>query len=376
MSDKLIISADSHVFEPINLWEERLDKRFQDKAPRFIPNYQDKPGTWFVCEGLAPKYVGSIAAPGLSKSELSKFKTFNYKDLRAGGYDPVVRLKDQDMDGIVAEVLYPTWAMGLYALNDAAFQEACFNAYNDWLAEFCSHAPERLAGLALISMLDVDKAVKSLTYWMKRGLKGAMIAHVPPVGPEYSDKMYDPFWAAAAGLGAPLSLHLLTSARPLTVRVPRGPDGNARYYAEMTHSLQMTIADILGTQMLDRNPKVKFVIAESDTGWIPHLLARLDRGHDRYATLEPSPGKKLPSENFRCNVAACFIQDRVGIVAREFIGVDNLMWSSDYPHTDSTWPESRKSIEADLKGVSAEDFRKMTYDNAAKLYGFKTLVPA
>ena len=172
MSDKIIISADSHVFEPVKMWEERIDKKYLDKAPRFIPDYQGKPGTWFVCEGTPGRSVGAIAAVGMNKAELGKFASATYKDLRPGGYDPAGRLKDQDVDGLVAEVLYSTYAMGLFALTDGDFQEACFNAYNNWLREFCSHAPDRLAGLALISVLDVDKAVKALTYWAKKGLKG------------------------------------------------------------------------------------------------------------------------------------------------------------------------------------------------------------
>ena len=116
MTTETIISADSHVFEPINLWEERIERRYRDRAPRFVADYQGKPGTWFVCEGVAPRSVASIAAVGIPKEDLVKFQAAHYKDLRPGGYDPVERLKDQDIDGVSGEVLYATYAMGLYGM--------------------------------------------------------------------------------------------------------------------------------------------------------------------------------------------------------------------------------------------------------------------
>src|SRR4051812_16532599 len=179
MPQETIISADSHVFEPVNLWETRLERKFRDTGPRFVTEYQGKPGGWFVAEGIEPRSISSIAAIGVPKEDLVKFTNIQHKDLRPGGYDPVERLKDQDIDGVSGEVLYATYAMNLYAMQNAALQEASFNAYNEWLAEMCSHAPNRLVGLALISMYDVERAAQELQRWVKRGLRGAMIACVP-----------------------------------------------------------------------------------------------------------------------------------------------------------------------------------------------------
>lgn len=369
MTESTIISADSHVFEPVNLWESRLDRKFRERGPRFVPDYQGKLGTWFVCDGITPRAIDSIAAVGIPKEDLSKFKNVHHKDLRPGGYDPVARLKDQDTDGVSGEVLYATYAMNLYAMPDAELQEASFNAYNAWLAEMCSHAPDRLVGLALISVYNVDNAVKALQHWTKHGLRGAMIAAVPPEGTEYSDARYDPFWAAAAEIGAPISIHTLTSNRKPNYRFTREKRGAARY-PENPMEVMLTIGEILTSPLLDRHPRLKLVLAEADTGWLPWLLARVDRGHERYAKQNGIHTELKPSEYFSRNVMAAFIQDRVGVFNRESVGVANLMWSSDYPHTDSTWPHSRDSIAHDFSGVSAADRKKMTCTNAAKLYGF------
>ena len=370
MAENTIISADSHVFEPVNLWETRLDRKFRERGPRFVPDYQGKPGTWFVCDGINARSISSIAATGIPKEDLVKFTDVHHKDLRPGGYDPVARLKDQDIDGVSGEVLYATYAMQLYVMPDAALQEAAFNAYNEWLVEMCSQAPDRLVGLALISVYNVDHAVKALQHWAKRGLRGAMIAAVPPEGTEYSDALYDPFWAAAEEIGVPISIHTLTSNRTPNYRFTRELRGAARY-PENPMEVMLTLGEILTSPLLDRHPRVKLVLAEADTGWLPWLLARVDRGHERYASQNNIHTKLKPSEYFHRNFSASFIMDRVGVYTREFTGVENLMWSSDYPHTDSTWPRSRESIERDFAGVSEADRVKMTCTNAARLYGFK-----
>jgi predicted TIM-barrel fold metal-dependent hydrolase len=370
MPQNTIISADSHVFEPVDLWEKRLDRKFRENGPRFVADYQGKAGAWFVCEGIEPRAIASIAAAGVAKEDLVKFTGVQHKDLRPGGYDPIERLKDQDIDGVSAEVLYATYAMQLYQVQDAALQEASFNAYNEWLSEMCSQAPDRLVGLALISVYDVERAVKELERWTKRGLRGAMIACVPPEGSEYSEPLYEPFWAAAEDLGVPISIHTLTTNRPTTYRFSREKRGAARY-PENPMEVMLTLGEMLTSPLFDRHPRLKVVLAEADTGWLPWLLARADRGHERYAKQNGIHTELKPSEYFHRNVSASFIVDRVGVYNRALIGVENLMWSSDYPHTDSTWPRSRESIEDHFAGVSDADRVQMTYTNAAKLYGFK-----
>jgi predicted TIM-barrel fold metal-dependent hydrolase len=259
--------------------------------------------------------------------------------------------------------------MQLYVMPDAELQEAAFNAYNEWLLEMCSQAPNRLVGLALISMYNVDHAVKELQRWTKRGLRGAMIANVPPEGTEYSDALYDPFWAAAEDIGVPISIHTLTSNRKTNYRFARELRGAARY-PENPMEVMLTLGEILTSPLLDRHPRLRLVLAEADIGWLPWLLNRVDRGHERYARQNGIHTELKPSEYFRRNVSASFIVDRVGVFTREFTGVENLMWSSDYPHTDSTWPRSLESIEHDFVGVSQADRIKMTCTNAASLYGF------
>ena len=164
----------------------------------------------------------------------------------------------------------------------------------------------------------------------------------------------------------------LTSNRAVVHRFPRDKRGAASY-PENPLEVMLTLGEILTSTLFDRHPKLKLVLAEADTGWLPWLLERVDRGQERYGGQNGIHLKLKPSEYFHRNVMAAFIKDRVGVYTREFTGVDNLMWSSDYPHTDTTWPKSRESIAHDFAGVSESDMRKMTCTNAAKLYGFNVV---
>jgi len=362
-----VISADSHVFEPATLWEERLDKSLRDRAPRIVVNYGGQEGSFFVAEGITPYRISKIAALAIKPEDLPAFNNAGVRDLRRGGWDPVERLKDQDTDGLSAEVIYATYAMYLFGLSDPELQEACFRVYNDWLAEYCNHAPHRLIGLALISLVNVDNAVAELERCAKLGLKGAMISVVQPEGVELSHSRFDPFWSTAAELGLPISMHILSTSRKGMKRFDSNEFG-AGFYMAIPHEMQLTLADIIVRGVLERHPRLKLVLAEGDIGWIPHFLERLDRAHTRYTHLNKIYLDMAPSAYFRRQVYATYINERIGVVNREFIGVDNLMWSSDYPHTDSTWPESRKVIAQDFAGVPAEHVDKMAHQNVARLY--------
>ena len=212
-----VISADSHMMEPAELWVGRLDRKFRDRAPRVVKN-EGKPGYAFVAPGINPFPVAGGFARGLSGKELKEHMAKGYEAARPSGWDPVERIKDQDIDGVEAEVLYTTLGMPLFQLDDAELQRACFRVYNDWVAEFRSCNPKRLHPIALISLEDLTEGIKELERCTQRGLKGAMIWGSPPADRPYSSKEYDPFWQAASELHMPLSLHVITTASNISMR--------------------------------------------------------------------------------------------------------------------------------------------------------------
>ena len=181
MTTSRIISADSHMMEPPDLWTTRLDENFRERAPRVVKRGEGKTGEVFVGPGLRPFPVAGGFAAGRSGEELKDFmeRARGYEDARPSGWDPVERLKDQDIDGVSAEVLYTTLGMSLFGMEDPELQDACFRTYNGWLAEFCAHDPKRLHGIALISLKDIARGTAELERAAQLGLKGAMIWGAP-----------------------------------------------------------------------------------------------------------------------------------------------------------------------------------------------------
>src|SRR5438132_12224398 len=182
MAETKLISADSHVNEPGDLWVERIDKRFRDRAPRVVENPPGhRPGAYLVLEGVPRVHLAQGMRAGKKAEELPGFfQASTYKDARPGGWDPAERVKDMDLDGVEADVIYTTLGFRQFWLTDAALQRACFRVYNDWLADYCAYAPKRLAGLALITLYDVEDGVKELRRCAARGPKGAGTAASPP----------------------------------------------------------------------------------------------------------------------------------------------------------------------------------------------------
>ncbi len=180
MTQAKVISADSHVMEPADFWETRLDRKYRDNAPRVVPKRNGK-GYVFIAPEVNPFPVAGGFAAGRSGDELKDFMGKGYEAARPSGWDPAARLKDQDVDGVCAEVLYPTLGMPLFQLKDEELQQACFRVYNDWAAEFCSYNPKRLVGAALISPTDMTAAIAELERCAKLGLREAMISGNPPV---------------------------------------------------------------------------------------------------------------------------------------------------------------------------------------------------
>jgi len=222
VTDVPIISADSHITEPPDTYTARIDARFKDRAPRLV--HDAKRGDLFVVDGIdKPIPMGLVAAAGKPAEELRMFGA-RFEDLHRGGWDPEARLADQTRDGVSAEVIYPTVGMMICNHPDFDYKQACFDAYNLWIAEYCSAHPDRLLGIGQTAMRSVEDGIRDLRRIRELGLRGVMLPGNPAVA-DYHDPVYGPFYEAAIDLGLPLSFHILTSQQD-TFRV-RGPKLNA-----------------------------------------------------------------------------------------------------------------------------------------------------
>ncbi|MBI3058576.1 MAG: amidohydrolase [Deltaproteobacteria bacterium] len=336
---QIIISADSHVMEPPDLWKKQVPEKYREQAPLFPPHK--------VGEGF---------------------------QAHAGGWDPNERLKEMEVDGLRAEVLYPTLGLDLFGLDDAALQEACFRVYNDWIIEYCRAAPKRLIGIPAISVYNVDHAVKELERCCKAGLKGAIIWQVPHADlPFYSDH-YNRFWAAAQDLDAAVSLHILTGHGYNKHKERRT---GVEHYRGSVNLKLLDIANALFELMfygvLERYPRLKIVTVENEIGWMPFMLQQWDYYYRRFRGINPPPMKRDPSEIFQSQIYASFFNDSVGGHNLEWwSGADNCMWSNDFPHPNSTWPNSRKVIERDLGHLPKEKQTRLLCANVTRLYNMES----
>ena len=367
-----IVSADSHLLEPGDLWEKRLDRKYRENSPRVAPN--DKGILLFSAPGVRPFPVAAGFGMGMNGEQLFKHmsEAKGYESAPAGGWDPLARLKDQDIDGVTAEVMYTTLGMPLFGMNDLELQAACFRVYNDFVKEYCSGAPQRLYGVCLVPLTDIAQAVKELERCGANGFRGAQIWGVPPADRPYWDTDYDPFWAAAQDLQMPLSLHVATgksfNEAPRQQEKPLPKAQMLMTRMNTIHDVQKSMWQFVFGAVFDRFPNLKIISAEHDAGWAAHMVHRMDRQYEKWAGANEKNLKHQPSDYFRRNVMITFQDDPVAGITAKFYGEDNFMWGSDYPHSDATWPHSRDAIARSMAGVPQDIREKITSRNAAKLY--------
>jgi len=310
--------------------------------------------------------VSGAWGAGRSGEELkAHLEQAGYEAARPSGWDPAERLADQDVDGVSAEVLYSTLGMRLFRMTDGELQRAVFGVYNDWLAEFCAYAPDRLHGLGLISLWDVDAGVRELERCAALGMKGAMIWGYPPDDRPYYGAGYDRLWAAAQDLDLPLALHIVTGM---------GPESRVDFtaaavrYMHLVHEIQRSVSQLVLGGVLERFPRLRIVAAECDISWLPHWVQRMDHAQAKFGAMMDVALSMRPSDYVRRQVWLTFTDDELGAAGLGEMGADTVMWGSDFPHTDSTWPNSRAVIEKNLTGVSAPVAERVLHDNAAALY--------
>jgi predicted TIM-barrel fold metal-dependent hydrolase len=398
-----LVSADSHVNEAPDLWESRLPSRLRERGPRLVRG-DDGQDVW-VAEGIGPMpLVWATNAAGQRPPD-GPFEdhemTISREEMVTGSYDPKARLTDMDADGVDAEVLYPGpfgglgGGGGVAGLRDTELRTASIRAYNDWLSEFCAEAPERLVGLALIRLEEPDFAEAEIERSAALGLRGGVINAMPDMSgaPPIFSPTYERVWAKAEEARFPLSLHIgqTRSLSPLVEAAgrdgdqstgsddgggnPLGTSGSGTGIAEMFFTMMCLdmaepVSLLIFSGVLERHPGMRFAIAESGIGWIPFVLERMDYTFDRHRLWMKSGIGRRPSEYFHECFAATFQQDdETGLLARHIAGVGNLMWASDYPHTDSTWPYSRSVVDKLFHDVPEADRHQIVAANAVRFYG-------
>ena len=358
-----LISADSHFTEPRNLWLDHIEPEFRDRAPH-VEHQEDT--DVFICDTGEMFPIGMIHGVRYKGGDVKL--NGRYEDVPASGWDPEARLAEMKQDGISAEILYPTIAMRFFTIEDVPFGNACIRAYNSWAASFCDTKPDTFKAIAMIYLDDVGAAAEELERCKSLGLVGAMISVHPDGAEEYHGGSYDKFWAAAERLRMPVSLHTATERR---VQQNQTPTDAFLHYT----LVQRTLIGMIYAGVFDRFPELQVVSVENDVGWAGNIIERMDyvdvKG--RFRNLHVGHlNERAPSEYWHNNISYTFMRDRSAILLRHIIGLDRMMWSSDFPHGDSTWPDSLSVIDEIMSDIPIADARMILHDNAARLYGFKS----
>ncbi len=371
-----LISADDHIIEPGHVWTSRAPAKLKERAPKVVVS-DDGTEMWKVEDRLTPN-IGLSTMAGRSYEEFT-VKAQNFKDMRPGCYDAQERIKDLDLDGVKISFCFPAvpglGGESFMNIKDVELRDWAISAYNDYLIdEFQPVAPGRLMGLGILPLTEPEKAVAELRRIAKQGIKGLTIPfwlHESVEGAKpLVDSVYDPIWTACEELDMPINLHIAAGrgaggASALSSGIP----GMAEAFVTSAPLTNFDIlCQIIWTGMLDRHPKLQVISSEGGIGWVPYFLERSDYTYEKHRYWTHSSLKQKPSEFFRRQCYVCFIHDEAGVFARHLIGVDNLMWESDYPHTDTTWPFSHDWVEKSMPGIPAEERQKITYGNAARVY--------
>ena len=348
--------------------------------------------------------------PYLERALLDEFDawraTFDnpYDDLRDRdayrNWDHDRRLAELEADGVAAEVVFPNTVPPFFpkpslvaqppgaTAGDLDLRWAGLHAHNRWLADFCAAAPGRRAGIAQIMLHDVDRAVAEVRWAREAGLTGGVLLPGAPPGsgvpPLYAPD-YEPLWAVCEELGMPLNHHSGSAAPDYGPY----PEAKVMFLLEVTWWAHRTLWHLIFAGVLDRHPGLHVVFTEQGTAWLPERLATLDYYHQRMsATADPPPGQDVsqeqifgaevtaalslrPSEYFarQCHVGSSFVRPHE-VAMRHAVGVDKIMWGSDYPHREGCWPFSHQHLRLAFAGVDRDEVAAMVGGNAAAVYGF------
>lgn len=360
----IIVSADSHVVEPSDLWERRLPLRHRSQAPRRVDNG----------DGTHDFYVEGANGPVLvHKSDQLLIDDASSDE--NGVYDPSARLRALDEDGVWAEVLYPSTGLWAFSITDADLAMASARVYNDWIAEtFADHS--RFACGAMLPVHDIPAAVAEVERITRLGLRSLMLPMSAPRGRPYHHPDYEPIWSSAAALGLPLTFHVSTGGEiDSSERFDAGSSPAALIGGLIAVALPapVVVSHLVGSGVFDRHPDLHMVLVETGIGWLAWALDELDRTADLLR--EKAPIRERPSHYIRRNVHATFMEDRVGLMNRSITGVESLLWGTDYPHHEGTWPQTRETLERLFSDVPAADRDAIVGGTAARVFRIESPTP-
>ncbi len=378
LEDMILVSIDDHMIEPPTMYENHVPKKWVDEAPKVV--HEDGIDQWVFQGEKTSTSFGMSATVGWPSEEWG-FNPGTYTELRPGCFDVHERVRDMNANGVLGSMCFPTmagWNARTFAeARDKEIALVMLQAYNDWaIDEWCGAYPGRFIPLGIVPMWDVEAAVAEVRRLAKKGCRSISFLETPHVQgfPSFLSGYWDPMLAALSDENMVLSLHIGAGFQIIR-RPEEAPVDHLMVLACQISAI--TAQDLLFGPTLRRFPDLKVALSEGGIGWIPFYFDRIDRHFNNQEWLHSDFGGKLPSEVFRDHILACYITDPSGLLLRERIGIDIIAWECDYPHTDTTWPESPEFAWREFQetGVTDEtEINKITFENACRFYGWDPFV--
>ncbi|MFI0355027.1 amidohydrolase family protein [Actinomadura sp. 9N407] len=373
LADLILISVDDHIVEPPDMFVNHLPEKYRADAPRLV-HLDDGTDVWKFRDTVIPN-VALNAVAGRPKEEYG-LEPQGLDEIRPGCYDVHERVKDMNAGGILASMNFPSFpgfAARLFATEDSDFSMALVRAYNDWhIDEWCGAYPGRFIPMALPVIWDAELAAAEVRRVAEKGCRSLTFTENPAAlgYPSFHSDYWDPLWKALCDTGTVLNVHIGSSGR---LSIPAADSPPDVMITLQPMNIVQAAADLLWSRVIKEFPTIRIGLSEGGTGWIPYFLERVDRTFEMHSTWTMQDfGGRLPSEVFREHFLTCFISDPLGVKLRHDIGIDNICWEADYPHSDSMWPNAPEELQAVLTehDVPDEDINKMTYENAMRWYSF------
>jgi predicted TIM-barrel fold metal-dependent hydrolase len=370
--DMILVSVDDHIVEPPDMFKNHLAKKYVAEAPRLVHN-PDGSDSWQFRDVVIPN-VALNAVAGRPKEEYG-LEPQGLDEIRPGCWQVDERVKDMNAGGILGSICFPSFpgfAGRLFATEDPEFSLALLQAYNDWhVEEWCGAYPARFIPMTLPVIWDAEACAKEIRRNAARGVHALTFTENPAAMgyPSFHDLEYwKPMWEALVDTDTVMNVHIGSSGK-LAITAPDAPMDVMITLQPM--NIVQAAADLLWSKPVKEYKDLKIALSEGGTGWIPYFLERADRTYEMHSTWTGQDfGKQKPSEVFRDHFLTCFISDHVGVQLRNAVGIDNICWEADYPHSDSMWPNAPEQLHEVLTEHSVPDaeINKITYENAMRWY--------
>ncbi len=371
VDDLILVSVDDHVVEPPDMFDQHLPAKYKDLAPRVVRT--DSGDDVWLYEGQELPNIGLNAVAGKPPEEYGIEPT-SFAEMRPGCWDLDQRIADMDANGILGSMCFPSFPQFCGQLfsrtQDKDVALAMVQAYNDWhIDQWCGSYPGRFIPLSIPPIWDPQLMADEVHRVAAKGCRAVTFSENPEkLGwPSYHSEHWDPFWKAVSDEGTIVCLHIGSSSQ-LTITSVEAPI-NVMISLQPMNIVQAA-ADILWSRVMTEFPDVTFALSEGGIGWIPYFLERCDYVYEHHQSWTGQDLPMKPSDLFHERFITCFIDDAAGVKNRHDVGLDKITWECDYPHSDSTWPESPERLLRSLDGVPDDEIDAMTHINAMRLFHY------